>query len=180
MRLFRTAAALIVLFLFFLPAYSSAAQSYSQLLEKKIHELVNAERVKNGLKPFKYSEKLSTIAKAHSVDMAKKDYTDHINKEGLNPSDRAKKAGYNIVKKKKNGTRTGVGENIHESYMEKVSDGKVTPYLPPVSVAAKRAVEGWMNSPGHRANILNPDYTLAGTGVGISKDKKIKITQVFF
>jgi len=149
-------------------------------LKKKVHELVNAERVKNGLKPFTYSAKLSSIARAHSRDMADKNYTDHINKEGLNPSDRARKAGYNIIKKKKNGYRKGVGENIHESRREKELNGNTTPYLPLVEEAASAAVRGWMNSPGHRANILNPDYTLSGTGAAISADKTIKITQVFF
>jgi uncharacterized protein YkwD len=165
---------------FLLPLNLFAGQTYSQKLEKKIHELVNVERVKNGLKPFLYSTKLSSIARLHSRDMALKDYTDHVNKDGLNPSDRAKKAGYNIIKQEKNGYRTGVGENIHESYMQKERNGVITPFLPSVNDAAKRAVDGWMNSPGHRANILNPDYTLAGTGVAVSNDKKIKATQVFF
>jgi len=171
---------LCLLIVFLLPCAAGAAQTYEQKLEKKIHALVNAERVKHGLKTFKYSEKLSSIARAHSRDMAEKNFTSHINKEGLNPSDRAKKAGYNIIKKKTNGYRKGVGENIHESYMEKELNGVITPFLPPVNEAAKRAVDGWMNSPGHRANILNPDYTFAGIGVAISKDKRIKATQVFF
>ena len=171
---------LCLLFVLLLPFSLNASQTYEQRLEKKIHALINAERVKHGLKPFKYSAKLSEIARLHSRDMADKDYTDHIDKDGLNPSDRAKKAGYNIIKKKKNGYRTGVGENIHESYMEKEENGVITPMLPSVNEAAKKAVDGWMNSPGHRANILNPDYTFAGIGVAISKDKKIKATQMFF
>jgi uncharacterized protein YkwD len=173
-------AALAGLIALSMPAAAISSETYAKKLEKKIHALVNAERVKHGLKPFKYSEKLSTIARSHSRDMAEKDYTDHIDKEGLNPSDRAKKAGYNIIKKKKGGQRIGVGENIHESYMQKEENGVITPVLPPVDEAAKRAVDGWMNSPGHRANILNPDYTFAGIGVAISKDKKIKATQMFF
>lgn len=173
-------ALLLGLFMLQMPVPAFSAETYSQKLEKKIHELVNAERVKYGLRPFIYSAKLSSIARGHSLDMAKKDYIDHINKEGLNPSDRAKKAGYNITKKKPNGRRVGVGENLHESYMEKETNGKIFPFLPSVNEAAKRAVDGWMNSPGHRANILNPDYTLAGTGCAITKNKKIKATQVFF
>jgi uncharacterized protein YkwD len=169
-----------LLSLFFFTAGLHAAQTYSQRLELKIHELVNDERVKNRLKPFKYSGKLSKIARAHSRDMAGNNYTDHINKKGENPSDRAKKAGWNIIKKKKDGRRIGVGENIHESYMEKVVDGKAVPALPSVNEAAKKAVTGWMNSPGHRANILNPDYTMAGTGCAVSAGKHIKATQVFF
>jgi uncharacterized protein YkwD len=171
---------LCLLIVFLLPCPAGAAQTYEQKLEKKIHALVNTERIKHGLKPFKYSSKLSAIARAHSRDMAGKNYTDHIDKDGLNPSDRAKKAGYNIIKKMKGGKRIGVGENIHESYMEKSENGVITPFLPRVDEAAKRAVDGWMNSPGHRANILNPDYTFAGIGVAISKDKRIKATQMFF
>jgi uncharacterized protein YkwD len=177
-RLMKKILALILAFL--LPAACFAADSYTHRLEMRIHALVNAERVKHGLKPLKYSEKLSEIARGHSKDMAEKDYFSHIDTDGLDPSQRAERAGYNIIKKKKAGYRKGVGENIHESWKEKEENGVVTPVLPGIEEAAKKAVDDWMNSPGHRANILNPDYTLAGTGVSISKDKKIKATQVFF
>jgi len=175
------AAAYFSLFLCLL--FTSAAPAggtYAEKLEKKTHELVNSERVKAGLKPFAYSAKLSSIARNHSLDMAAKNYTDHVNKDGLNPSDRAKKSGYDIIKKNKNGYRTGVGENIHESRREKEYNGKTTPYLASVDEVAAAAVKGWMNSPGHRKNIINPDYTLAGTGISVAKDRTIRITQVFF
>jgi uncharacterized protein YkwD len=170
--------------LFFLalavPAAVFAAGAYEQKLESKIFTLINAERLKYGLKPFKSNRQLSSIAKEHSIDMAERNYTSHITPEGVDPSGRAVKAGFNIIKKKPNGYRKGVGENIYECWQQKEGNGIITPYLGNINVTAKKAVESWMNSPGHRANILNPDYTVVGTGVGISKDKKVKITQVFF
>lgn len=78
-----------------------ASQSYNKKLEVKVHELINKERMKHGLKPFKYSKKLSQIARAHSIDMANRDYTSHYTPEGLNPWQRAGKAGFIFTKKKK-------------------------------------------------------------------------------
>jgi uncharacterized protein YkwD len=157
-----------------------SAASYTQTLEAKIHILVNRERVKEGVPSLAYSAKLSAIARAHSTDMAVRDFTGHVNPDGLDPSDRAKKAGFNIIKRKKNSIRTGVGENIYEHQAYMTGDGKETPYLDTVENVAKKAVIGWMNSPGHRKNILNPDYESAGVGVAVSKDKKVKVTQMFF
>jgi uncharacterized protein YkwD len=163
-----------------LSAAAWSAAGYVQTLETKIHILVNRERVNEGLPPLAYSAKLSAIARSHSADMAARGFTDHVNPDGLNPSDRAKKAGYNIIKRKKNSIRTGVGENIYEHQAYMTGDGRETPYLDDVNTVAKKAVMGWMNSPGHRKNILNPDYTSAGVGAAVSKDKKVKITQMFF
>ncbi len=171
---------LLFLFVLSLTPILCHASDYKTTLEQKVFSYVNKERVKNGLKPLKASAKLSQIASAHSTDMAKRDYTSHVTPEGLSPNDRAKKAGYNIRLEKKNSTRIGVGENIaqHQSYMEE--NGVESPYLEPVDQMAWRIVRGWMNSEGHRKNILNGDYTLVGTGASISKDKKIRVTQVFF
>lgn len=156
------------------------ASDYERKLEAKIFKLVNAERVKYGLKPLKASEKLSKIALGHSKDMVIRNYMSHVTPDGLTPNDRAKKAGYNIKKKKQNSTRIGVGENIAMRQDEMDSNGNISYYLQPVDKVAPLIVEGWMNSPGHRANILNSDYNLVGTGVAVSKDKKILATQVFF
>jgi uncharacterized protein YkwD len=160
---------------------SFAAEPFSAtVLERRIFSAVNAQRVKAGLAPLKTNLKLETIARAHSIDMAKRNYTSHVTPEGLDPSARAKKAGFNTVKKEGNVTRRGVGENIYETQSSLESEGVVTYYIADMDELVKKAVDGWMNSPGHRKNILNKDYTISGLGVAVSKDKKVKITQVFF
>lgn len=149
-------------------------------LEKEILKLVNQKRKEHNLKPLKLDEKLNEIAAHHSKDMVKRNYISHITPDGLGPNDRAKKAGFNIKKKEKNGYRIGIGENIYETQAMIEENGKVRYFLEKASVVAKKAVDSWMASEGHRKNMLNPDYKICGIGVAISKDKKIKVTQVFF
>ena len=156
------------------------AGEYTNALELKIHTLVNAERVKHGLKPLQKNPQLAIIAGKHSEDMALRNFTGHVNPDGLDPTARAKKAGFKTTIKKGNTTRVGVGENIYETQSVMEEDGVKTPYLEKLDIVAKKAVEGWMKSPGHRKNILNPDYTMEGTGAAVSEDKKVKVTQMFF
>lgn len=170
---------IIILFTVF-HDYTYSKSYYITNLEKEILKLINQKRKENNLKPLKLDKKLNSIAKKHSQDMIKRNFTSHITPDGLTPNDRAKKAGFNIKKKGKNGYRIGIGENIYETQAIMEENGKIKYYLEKVSVVAKKAVDSWMASEGHRKNILNPDYNITGIGVAISKDKKIKITQVFF
>lgn len=156
------------------------ADDYTRMIEARVFKLVNAERVKHGLKPLAASEQLSNIARNHSRDMVRRGYTSHINPDGLDPTARAKKTGFNTDKKLKNGIRRGVGENIYEHQAIMVEDGVHKPIIEPPITVSEKAIDGWMNSPGHRKNIMNEGYTKVGTGVSVSKDNKVKITQVFF
>ena len=173
---------IFLIIILFLVCYSFIyPQSYYITnLEKEILKIVNQKRKEHNLKPLKLEEKLNLIAKKHSQDMVKRNYTSHITPDGLNPNDRAKKAGFNIKKMEKGGYRIGIGENIYETQAIAEENGKTRYYLEKYSIVAKKAVDSWMASDGHRKNILNPDYKITGIGVAISKDKKIKITQVFF
>ena len=98
--------------------------------------LMNAERAKHGLKPVKLNNELNKAAKDYSVLLNTTNQFKH-DADG-SPGDRAKKAGY---------PSTYVGENIAKG-----------------SHNAKDTFEMWMNSPGHRANILKPEYTEIGLG----------------
>lgn len=168
---------LIPLLLFF--SFLNASE-YTNALELKLSALVNAERVKFGLKPLKKNTELAAIARAHSRDMAVRGFSGHINPEGLGPTERAKKTGFKTTLKRGNSIRTGVGENIYETQSVMEENGVKSPYLEKINTVAKKGVEGWMKSPGHRKNILNPDYTMEGMGVAVSKDKKVMATQMFF
>ncbi|MFG2143354.1 CAP domain-containing protein [Streptomyces sp. NPDC048696] len=100
--------------------------------------LTNGHRATAGLRPLADDTRLASAAQAYSTDMAERGFYSHTSPEGLEPWDRARAAG---------AAHRGIGENI--------ACGQRT---------AAEVVEGWMNSPGHRANILKPDFTHIGVG----------------
>ncbi|WP_282776398.1 MULTISPECIES: CAP domain-containing protein [unclassified Nocardia] len=102
-------------------------------------ELTNRERIRAGLPPLTPDPLLTRAAQAHSADMVARDFYAHTCPDGSRPWDRAAAAGC---------TRRTIGENIANGYHD------------PAEV-----VDGWMNSPGHRANILKPDFTHIGVGL---------------
>ncbi|MFE9028502.1 CAP domain-containing protein [Streptomyces iakyrus] len=101
-------------------------------------DLTNRERARAGLLPLAGDPLLTTAAQAHSADMVARAFYAHTAPDGSRPWDRAAAAG---------STRRTIGENI--------ACGQRSP---------ADVVEGWMNSPGHRANILNPGFTHIGIG----------------
>ncbi|MEE6452014.1 CAP domain-containing protein [Gottfriedia acidiceleris] len=106
--------------------------------ESKVVELTNAERTKAGLKPFTVNATLSKTARLKSQDMTDKNYFDHNSPTYGSPFDMMKQFGI---------TYNYAAENI--------AKGQKTP---------EEVVTAWMNSAGHRANILNPNLTQIGVG----------------
>ena len=109
----------------------------TQFIEQVV-ELTNIERAKAGLQPLELNNQLLNAAQDHSNDMAQDDFFSHTGADGSSIGDRVRASGYQY---------STTGENI--------AAGQTTP---------AQVVEGWMNSPGHRANILNPNYTEIGVG----------------
>jgi uncharacterized protein YkwD len=107
-------------------------------LEAKMLELVNEERAKEGLKPLKADPELTEVARAHSKDMFAKGYFAHESPDGKNPFDRMKDA---------NVTFLTAGENLALAQTLGIAHTNL------------------MNSPGHRANIMNPAFGRVGIGV---------------
>jgi uncharacterized protein YkwD len=105
--------------------------------EQRVFELTNIERANHGLPALIWNENLASAALAHSTDMAVRGFFDHTSPDGIGPSARAREHGH----------ARSAGENI---------------YIGPQS--PEEAVQGWMNSPGHRANILNPNWRYLGVG----------------
>jgi len=140
--------------------------------EMEVHRLINLEREKHGLKILGYDEKLATIAKSHSKDMASSGYFSHDTPEGLDPTDRAGKADYVCRYQIGSLIYSGVGENIHM-----VKSSSIALWSSPESIA-EMAVSGWMDSPGHRKNILASNFSSEGIGVSISAFT-IHVTQNF-
>jgi uncharacterized protein YkwD len=151
-------------------------------LEKRVFERVNEERTRRRLAALKLDPKLSDVARAHSADMAKKDYIAHVNKEGLNPTDRGHAAGYECRKVAGRYVYSGLAENIYQNnlYARKLIRGAQIVYeWNNEEKIAATSVSGWMGSPGHRGNILNSKYTETGIGIATSSDMKVYITQEF-
>ncbi|WP_017416857.1 CAP domain-containing protein [Clostridium tunisiense] len=124
---------------------------YLDAVEKEILTYVNQERTKAGLKPLAWEENMRPIARYKSNNMLQYNYFEH-NTPSLNnasPMDLATKYfKYNT---------NGYGENIF------YSQG-----YPEATTTAKYLVDQWMNSPGHRANILSANWTKMGAGVVFS------------
>ena len=154
-------------------------------LEYEIHELVNIERVKQGISPLLYDDALADIARDHSNDMATFNYFSHTNLNGEGPTDRAIESGYPVHKDYGNGIYSqGIAENIFENWLydglSYYNENDPIYEWNTQSEIASSTVDGWMNSIGHRENILNSDYDKEGIGVAISSDYKVLITQDFW
>ncbi|MGV9762452.1 CAP domain-containing protein [Micromonospora tulbaghiae] len=118
---------------------------------QKVVTIVNQERAKAGCKALTVNAKLNLAAQRHSQDQADHKKMDHTGSDGSQPWDRVKAAGYSYRM---------VGENVAWNYQT------------PAAV-----MEGWMNSEGHRKNILNCSYTQIG--VGVARSNGPYWTQVF-
>ncbi len=117
---------------------TSAPSGGSGTAEAQVLSLTNNERAKAGCGPLRTNSALTEAAEAHAADMVDRHYFAHDSLDGRSPFDRMKAAGY----------RGGaMAENIAVGYK-----------------SAAAVVEGWMNSEGHRKNILNCTYTVIGIG----------------
>ena len=146
-------------------------------LELKIHDLVNEERQNYGLPSLQYDTLLAEIARKHSEDMIKRCFFDHVNPDGLDPTARAKSAGFPCYKDFGGYYTDGIAENIGLTPIGNVV-GCGDVYS--MDEIAYCCVKGWMSSSGHRQNILDSSYDKEGIGVAVSSDNKVYITQDFW
>lgn len=133
--------------------YGTPSERLRTSFEKQIVDLANAVRVRNDKKPLQWNDKIAGTARKHSGDMGQRGFFDHSNPDGKSPFDRMKADG--IVYKT-------AGENIASG-----------------QTSAIFVHENWMNSEGHRANILG-DYSHLGVGVFVGGKSKVYYTQNFF
>ena len=140
-------------------------------LEKRIHELVNVERRKHGVSSLDWDPNIAAIARAHSEDMEKRNYFSHRSPEGYKPTHRYQQANYKC---------NVPSENLHlglAAGMVFEDDSGVNPIS--LEEAAVDAVQGWMNSPRHRENMLFDLHKSEGIGVVINSEYDIFVTQNF-
>jgi uncharacterized protein YkwD len=153
-------------------------------LERRIHRLINEERAQYQAAAVNSNRLLSQVARAHSRDMAERGFFDHEDPSGLTPNDRAEDAGYVCSKEVDGRVYEGISENIamqpvFRGYRENVVNGQATrtyDWMSPAEIAAA-VVDGWMDSPGHRDNIIDVISTEQGIGVYIHNDE-VYVTQV--
>jgi len=107
-------------------------------LESSLIQLINQERQSRDIGTLSQQSQLTAAARVHSEDMACNDFVSHTGSDGSLPWDRARAQGYNY---------SAIAENIFAG-----------------SSSAQSIFNGWMNSPGHRDNMLNPTYTEIGIG----------------
>ncbi len=110
------------------------------LNQKDILVIVNQEREKEGLLPLGFNKRLSAIAEGKAVDMINKQYFAHVSPKGVDVAALAKIYGYQYIY---------LGENLAMGDFS----------------SSAEVMTGWMNSPGHRANILNKNYSEVGIAV---------------
>jgi uncharacterized protein YkwD len=106
--------------------------------ENALISYINQERANQGIAPLTVSSQLTAAARQHSRDMACNDFFNHQGSDGSSPFGRIASSGYNY---------SAAAENIFAG-----------------SVTSQQAFISWMNSPGHRANMLNPVYIHIGVG----------------
>lgn len=136
-------------------------------IEQLIHTGVNEERSKHGLSSLSYDSELAAIARYHSEDMAENDYFSHTALDGSDMSDRYQRFGYECrVPAGGNRYYTGA-ENIAYTYYQKRIEGGG--YHDSAGDVAAGIVSQWMNSPGHRENILTSEWRSEGIGVAITE-----------
>ncbi len=125
-----------------------------QAEERQIFDTCNSARVRHGLSPLTWSEQATASSKKHSTDMANNNYFSHTSLSGTTPGDRLKAEGISW---------RGCGENIIAGYEDGIS-----------------ANNGWLNSSGHRSNMLNPNFTHLGVGGATGGSYGIYFTQNFY
>jgi len=108
-------------------------------VERSLFCLTNLHRVRSGVSPVSIDTRLMTAARSHSVDMIARLFYDHLNPEGLDPTERARAAGYPF----------GTGESIAAN----------------LEGTAESLFDQWLNSPPHNQNMLTPHYRAAGMGI---------------
>jgi uncharacterized protein YkwD len=136
---------------------SSFLKSSLEQTESDIFDLVNRQRLKNGLNELEWDNELARLARNYSEKMARGGFFDHYDSEGATVVERAQKA------RVKNWSK--IGENLF--------------YCEGVDEFSRLAVRGWMKSPTHKDNILDHDWNRSGIGIYAAPGDRIYVTQVF-
>lgn len=131
------------------PPRAAAADLSVAGAEAEVLRLLNEERTKAGLVPYRADSRLMAIARARSTDMASQDYFSHTSPDGTSAFDLIGRARI---------TWYAAGEIIAWNNWPGLGD------------SAAAAVRGWMNSTGHRGIVLSTTYNYVGVGLAVTAD----------
>lgn len=123
-------------------------------LERQAFNAINSERARNGLPPLVWDGELCRVARRHSENMGRRNFFDHQGPDGTDLLDRVNGINWKAL-----------GENI--AYNQGEND------------PAGAAINQWMHSPKHRANILRRNFTHSAIGITRTADGRVYLTQVF-
>jgi uncharacterized protein YkwD len=126
-------------------------------LEEAIFSEVNRVRLEHRLGALRDNALLQRSARSHSEQMVARKFFSHIDHNGKDVLDRLQAQGVD-------GFRSA-GENIYAGQN--------------ISNVVDSVIQGWMNSPGHKRNLLSPNYQEAGVGLAIGNKGKVYVTQVY-
>ena len=159
-----------------IPEFTPPPRIQASDIEDLIHQFVNEKRAEFGMGQLKKNQEIAYVSRLHSQDMAENTYMSHENLDGKLHSGRLGDA--NIRYYNKTAENLAMGTIVSGYY---TMDGEiVSKEYRTKEELAQAMVEGWMGSPGHRENILTPEYDEAGTGVAVAGDNETYyFTQVF-
>jgi uncharacterized protein YkwD len=133
----------------------SNAVSHAEL-ETRLHQEVNALRARRHLIPLERDPALDAVARAHSADMARRGYLNHVNPQGQNPLDRLRAAGI-------------------EGFSLAAENTGLTDRSDP----SREILQGWIASPVHRYNLHAPPFNRTGIGVSRAASGAYYYTQLY-
>ncbi len=159
-------------------AYETSVESVgSEVVEDFVHAEVNDRRADHDLESLEWDGTVASVARAHSQDMAVREYFDHISPDGEGPFDR-----FQAV----DDYCQGFGENIALTYLDQPvgePGGDDTVTYQTAEGVAEGLVDQWMNSTDHRAAILEaddtPDWERGGVGVYLTDDGSVYASHNF-
>jgi uncharacterized protein YkwD len=130
-------------------------------LERAIHDATNHARARHDLDALDADLHLATIARSHSCHMVDADFSGHDTPDGTTIADRYDRTSYDWRR---------CGENVAKHYPDGLDDA---------TTIARDVVDGWLDSPGHRENLLDDDWRVEGIGVDYATDGAVLATQNF-
>ena len=137
-------------------ASGDAGTSTEAVVEAQLYEAVNAERARHHLMPLTRVPELDAVARAHSADMASRDYLAHVNPDGLNPLDRIQSAGI-------------------DGFTLAAENAGLTDRTDPSS----EILRNWIASPVHADNLYAPPFNRTGVGIARSVNGTWYVTQLY-
>ena len=149
----------------------------SEAVEDFVHAEVNDRRAEHGLDPIEWDGTIASVSRAHSADMAEREYFAHVNPDGEGPHDRFEAVADYCRAYGENVAMTWVDRSV-----ERPDDGEIDEYRTAEELA-EGLVEQWMQSPDHRDAILeeglNRGWDRGGVGIYLTDDGQVYATHNF-